>query len=64
MPENPLENIENDKAMHDMGVMAVGVYTGALEASEGNPYQAFIATAAYFSGMFHGPTPEKDEDAN
>lgn len=63
MTDNPLSNIEDKKAQTDMGVMAIRTFLGAL--SEANThYEAFLATAAFFTGMFKGNNNEPPEEKN
>lgn len=58
---DPMRDIEDRKGMTDMGLMAIRIYQGALvEAS--NPLEAFMATYAYFAGMFKGSKDDDEEE--
>lgn len=59
---NPMKDIEDRKAYLDMGVMAIRVFQGAMSEAE-NWWEAFMATSAYFVGMFKASNePSEDED--
>ena len=53
MPD-PIKDIEDKKGQQDMGVMAARIFQGALEELGYNVYHAYLATAAFFVGMFKG----------
>jgi hypothetical protein len=56
----PLDDIENAKAQHDMGVMAFRIFEGAR--SEGaTKFEAFMITVAWFRGLI-GSNDDKHED--
>lgn len=51
---DPLKTIEDRKAQIDMGIMAARVFLGAVEETNGDLNTAFLATYAFFRGMFAG----------
>lgn len=50
---DPLADIENRQGNIDMGLMAVRVFQGAQQEATGI-HEAFLATVAFFIGMFRG----------
>lgn len=50
---DPLSDVENKKGNEDMGLMAIRVFHGAKQEAEGT-HEAFLATVAFFYGMFRG----------
>ena len=64
MTNDPLQNIEDRKGGLDLGLMAIRVYQGALIEAD-SKWEAFLATVAFFRGMFGGSSdvePELKED--
>lgn len=61
---DPLKDIEDKKAQVDMGIMAARYFQGAYQELEGNWWHAYLATCAFFVGMFRGPgeAPPTDEE--
>lgn len=59
--DNPIKKIEDEKAMNDLGKMALLVYRGAIEAGA-EPFEAYFVTAAYFRGMFGGSLDQPSEE--
>ena len=54
-------DLEDAKAMKDMGKMGKGVYDGVIEEG-GTIQEAVSVTAAYFAGMFMSVKKDDDEE--
>lgn len=59
--ENPINDIEDIKALMDMGKMGYYIYRGALDEGA-SIIEAYRVTAAYFRGMFGGSGDSPSED--
>ncbi len=64
MTTDPMKDVEDRKAQFDAGVMAIRVFKGALSESD-DWWQAFMATTAYFVGLFKSSNdpPEEQDDS-
>lgn len=65
MGDNPMDDIESNKAFGDLGALGLTTYRGVIEAG-GTPAEAFDVLAAYFVGLFKAnaatPPTEDTED--
>lgn len=57
---SPLDDIENAKAQHDIGVMGYRIFLGAREEGA-SKFEAFMILVAFFRGLM-GSHEDKDED--
>jgi hypothetical protein len=51
MSDNPMDDIESDKALGDLGALGLTTYRGVIAAG-GTSAEAFDVLAAYFAGLF------------
>jgi hypothetical protein len=56
----PLDDIENAKAQHDIGVMAFRIFRGAREEGA-TKFEAFLIVVAFCRGLI-GANDDKEED--
>jgi hypothetical protein len=61
MTNDPMKDIEDRKGQFDMGVMAIRTFQGAMSEAE-NWWEAFMATCAFFTGMFKSSQDPPEEE--
>jgi len=57
---DPLTDIEDKKAMKDLGRIGYFIMIGAIE-SGANIVEASLVTSSYFAGLIHGAKKDEEE---
>lgn len=61
MGDDPMDDIESNKAFGDLGALGLSTYRGVIEAG-GTPAEAFTVLAAYFTGLFKANPSESPKE--
>ncbi len=60
--ENPMKQIEDTKALMDIGKMGLNILRGAIEDGA-TPVEAATVLSSYYAGMFMSAKDNEDEEA-